>query len=318
MVMSYKGFGKNLQCRGFQFEVGQTYTHAGAVKVCERGFHACEYPLDVFNYYAPGDSRFCTVEQDGDIQRHDDDSKIVSSVLTVKTEIGIPGLVKAAVEYIVSRCAPPDPESPATNTGTRSAATNTGDQSAATNTGYQSAATNTGTWSAATNTGTWSAATNTGYQSAATNTGDQSAATNTGTWSAATNTGTRSAATNTGTWSAATNTGYQSAATNTGDQSAATNTGYQSAATNTGDQSAATNTGDQSAACVEGKHSVAVACGHVGRAKAAAGSAIVLVNRGDDGSIRHIRAAVAGREIKPDVWYTLGDDGEFQEVETYG
>ena len=210
MVMSYKGFDKNLQCRGFQFEVGQTYTHAGAVKVCERGFHACEYPLDVFNYYAPGDSRFCTVEQDGDIQRHDDDSKIVSSVLTVKTEIGIPGLVKAAVEYIVSRCAPPDPESPATNTGTRSAATNTGDQSAATNTGYQSAA------------------------------------------------------------------------------------------------------------CVEGKHSVAVACGHVGRAKAAAGSAIVLVNRGDDGSIRHIRAAVAGREIKPDVWYTLGDDGEFQEVETYG
>ena len=210
MVMSYKGFGKNLQCRGFQFEVGQTYTHAGAVKVCERGFHACEYPLDVFNYYAPGDSRFCTVEQDGDIQRHDDDSKIVSSVLTVKTEIGIPGLVKAAVEYIVSRCAPPDPESPATNTGTRSAATNTGDQSAA------------------------------------------------------------------------------------------------------------TNTGAQSAACVEGKHSVAVACGHVGRAKAAAGSAIVLVNRGDDGSIRHIRAAVAGREIKPDVWYTLGDDGEFQEVETYG
>ena len=217
--MSYKGFDKNLQCRGFQFEVGQTYTHAGAVKVCERGFHACEYPLDVFNYYAPGDSRFCTVEQDGDIQRHDDDSKIVSSVLTVKTEIGIPGLVKAAVEYIVSRCAPPDPESPATNTG---------------------------------------------------------------------------------------------------DQSAATNTGDQSAATNTGTQSAATNTGDQSAACVEGKHSVAVACGHVGRAKAAAGSAIVLVNRGDDGSIRHIRAAVAGREIKPDVWYTLGDDGEFQEVETYG
>ena len=299
-IISYKGFDKDFKCREFQFAVSQTYEHAGAVVACESGFHACEYALDVFSYYAPGMSRYAEVEQTGEIAKHDDDSKVASSRLTIRAEIGIIGLVKAAVEYTISRCSAPDPKSPATNTGYQSAATNTGDRSAATNTGDRSAATNTGDQSAATNTG---------YQSAATNTGDQSAATNTGYQSAATNTGYQSAATNTGDRSAATNTGYQSAATNTGYQSAATNTGY---------RSAATNTGYQSAASVEGPHSVALASGYEGHAKACFGSAIVLVNRADDGSIRHIRCAIAGHEIKPDVWYTLGDDGEFQEVETYG
>ncbi|MDE2469459.1 MAG: hypothetical protein KGL35_12110, partial [Bradyrhizobium sp.] len=149
---------------------------------------------------------------------------------------------------------------------------------------------------------------------AATNTGDQSAATNTGDQSAAINTGYRSAATNTGGWSAATNTGDQSAATNTGYRSAATNTGGWSAATNTGDQSAAINTGCRSAADVSGAHAVALASGHEGKARASDGSAIVLVNRDAEGAIRHIRCGVAGRDVKPDVWYRLGENGEFVEV----
>ena len=94
-----------------------------------------------------------------------------------------------------------------------------------------------------------------------------------------------------------------------------TNTGNQSAATNTGYQSAATNTGNQSAASVEGPHSVALSAGLLGRAKASEGSAIVLVDRGEDGVIRHIRCAIAGQEVKADTWYTLNDLGEFEEVE---
>ena len=175
-VLSYKGFDANWQCRGYQYEVGKTYEHKGAVAACEGGFHACEYPLDVFGYYAPGESKYAMVEQSGDLDRHADDSKVACRKITIKAEIGIPALVKASVEYIISRCAPPAKDSPATNTGNQSAATNTGD------------------WSAATNTGDWSAATNTGNQSAATNTGNQSAATNTGNQSAATVEGKASAA----------------------------------------------------------------------------------------------------------------------------
>ncbi|HHH0446295.1 TPA: hypothetical protein ACPZNO_004620, partial [Yersinia enterocolitica] len=104
-------------------------------------------------------------------------------------------------------------------------------------------------------------------------------------------------------------------ATNTGDQSAATNTGYQSAATNTGYQSAATNTGYQSAAEVSGSQSVAASFGESGKAKASESGAIVLCYRNDDGEIIHIRASKVGENgIKPDVWYSLNEDGEFEEA----
>ncbi len=127
-------------------------------------------------------------------------------------------------------------------------------------------------------------------------------------------TGDRSAATNTGNRSAATNTGYRSAATNTGDRSAATNTGDWSAATNTGNQSAATNTGDWSAAEVSGSQSVAASFGEGGKAKASESGGIVLCYRNDGGELIHIRASKVGENgIKPEVWYSLDENGEFVE-----
>ena len=101
-IKSYKGMDKDMKCRGFQYEVGGEY-ETDKAKACETGFHACEMPLDVFNYYAPADSRFFEVEQDGKLSRHDDDSKVASTKLKVGAEIGIPGLVKAQIEYIKER-----------------------------------------------------------------------------------------------------------------------------------------------------------------------------------------------------------------------
>ncbi|SHF86898.1 hypothetical protein SAMN05444349_14132 [Bacteroides faecichinchillae] len=329
-IKGFKGFDKDLKCRGYQYEVGKDFQEEGEIKACSKGFHFCENPLDVFSYYPPstdkGINRYCSVEGSGSIDKDNDDTKIASSKIHISAEIGLRGLVEAGVKFILDKVNWKD--SAATNTGYQSAATNTGYQSAATNTGYQSAATNTGDYSAATNTGDQSAATNTGdksaatntgYQSAATNTGDYSAATNTGDQSAATNTGDKSAATNTGYQSAATNTGYQSAATNTGDYSAATNTGDQSAATNTGDksaatntgyQSAATNTGYQSAAEVSGKDSIAIVTGRDSKAKGSIGCWIVLTERGEwNGNtypIKGVKAVkVDGKVIKPNTFYKL-------------
>ncbi|WP_228303483.1 hypothetical protein [Acinetobacter baumannii] len=148
-ITSYKGFDKNLQCRGFQYEIGKTFKHKGKVKACGSGFHACEYPLDVFGYYAPGElNRFAVVEQSGDLSRGNDDTKVASKSITIKAEVDIPFLVKAAIEYTTSRCEPIKEDSPAFTdkdhgqavaTGDNSASSATGDNSASSATGYNSA-----------------------------------------------------------------------------------------------------------------------------------------------------------------------------------
>ena len=191
----FKGFDKDLKCKDFQYEIGKEYTEETA-DICNCGFHACEFPMDVFGYYPPSDSRYCEVELEENGQKSSDDSQRVGKKISVKAEIGIAGIIKAGVEYIKEQVDWEDDK--ATNTGNKSAATNTGDYSEATNTGDYSAATNTGDRSAATNTGYRSAATNTGDYSAATNTGYQSAATNTGNYSAATVEGKESIALATG------------------------------------------------------------------------------------------------------------------------
>ena len=142
----YKGFDKDLRCKDFQYEIGKEYETERA-EICEEGFHACEFPLDVLRYYNPADSRFCEVELDANEQTRDDSKRVVKKI-KIDAEIGLSGLVKAGVKFILEKA---DFENAkATNTGNRSAATNTGDWSAATNTGDCSAATNTGDWSAAT------------------------------------------------------------------------------------------------------------------------------------------------------------------------
>ncbi|KQJ68631.1 DUF7666 domain-containing protein [Pseudomonas aeruginosa] len=275
VVTAYKGFKQDLTCRGYQFEIGGTYKHEGEVEACASGFHSCEYPLDVFGYYAPGESRFAIVKASGQLSRHDDDSKIASATLVVEAEISMPTMISRAIDWIMARL---DSSVEQTVVG-----------DTASNTGYQSAASNTGDRSAASNTG---------YQSAASNTGD---------YSAASNTGDRSAASNTGNYSAASNTGYQSAASNTGDRSAASNTG---------NYSAASNTGNYSAAEVSGKESVAASLGIEGRARASAGSAIVLCHRDVEGRLIHIRASKVGENgVEPDTWYQLNAEGEFVEFD---
>ena len=175
-VVAYKGFDKDWKCRDYQFEVGKTYAHKGPVKACESGFHSCEYPLDVFRYYEPASSVFALVEAGGDLSRHDEDSKIASSSITIKASIDLPGLIKAAIEYTMSRVKPA--EGAASNSGTSGAASNSGYRGAASNSGYRGAASNSGTSGAASNSGESGAASNTGDRGAAANEGNRGGASN--------------------------------------------------------------------------------------------------------------------------------------------
>ena len=139
-MKAYKGFDKDLRCRGFQYEVGKEY-ETDAAKVCETGFHSCLYPLDVLNYYPPNTSRYCEVNVSGKNSRAKDDSKVATTKIKIGAEIGIAGLVRAAIEYTKERATEVEgghatgDQGAASATGYRGAASATGDQGAASATG---------------------------------------------------------------------------------------------------------------------------------------------------------------------------------------
>lgn len=141
-LKTYKAFDKDLSCRGFKYEVGKEYEETGDIKACDKGFHACPYPLDVFGYYAPAGSRFCEVEQSGKIDDSESD-KVCSSKIRIGAELDIRGLVKAAVSFVKERCTNEcnaDPGKPAT-AGDSGAAT-AGEYGAATARGKASTGSN--------------------------------------------------------------------------------------------------------------------------------------------------------------------------------
>ena len=165
VIKSYKGFNKNMTCRGFQYEEGKEYEEE-IVEVCDHGFHVCEYPLDCLNYYYPNESVYHEVEQSGEIQKHNDDTKVASTKIKIGAEISIAGLVKAAIEYTVKRVkkdAESDEKHGASSatgycgassaTGYKGASSATGDYGASSATGYKGASSATGTCGASSATG---------------------------------------------------------------------------------------------------------------------------------------------------------------------
>ena len=303
-MKAYKGFDKDLKCRGYQYEIGGEYREDSA-ELCSKGFHACEYPLDCFGYYQPAESRYCEVEIDDNGQRNDDDTKVCGKNIKIGAEIGIDELIEAATEYIKSRCTNEE----------------MGEYKAALTGGYQSALTG----------GDWSALTG-GGQSALTG-GDQSALTG-GNWSALTG-GYQSALTG-GDWSALTGggqsalTGGNRSALTGGNQSALTG-GYQSALTG-GDWSALTG-GDRSAltggdrSALTGGYQSALTGGYQ---SALTGGCASVVYGGEGAKVRGGMHAVLalqywvdyklvgvkvkvvdGDKIKPDTWYRLDKAGRF-------
>ena len=307
-IKAYKAFDKDLSCRGFKYEVGKEYEETGDIKACEKGFHACPYPLDVFSYYTPAGSRFCEVEQSGKIDDSESD-KVCSSKIRIGAELDIRGLVKAAVSYVKERCTNEcnaEPGKPAT-AGDYGAAT-AGDCGAATAGDYGAATA--GDYGAAT-AGNRGAAT-AGNRGAAT-AGNRGAAT-AGNRGAAT-AGNRGAAT-AGDCGAAT-AGDCGAAT-AGNCGAAT-AGNRGAAT-AGDCGAAT-AGDYGAATARGKAStgyngLSVARGENVQVKGGIGAILVIAEERDDTyDIVDWKAVVVdGEVVKADTWYRL-ENGELVEVD---
>ena len=288
-IKGFKGFDKDLKCRGFQYEVGKEYECEKAV-ACVKGFHFCENPFDIFNFYPPSDvngmNRFCKVEGSGDFDLSEV-KKVCCSKIKVVKEISLQDLFEEGIKLIKEDEKPSSADtedySAAKNTKRYSVASNTGDFSLAANKGEQSAVANTGYYSLAANMGDYSVAANTGYHSVAENNGKQSVAASSG---------------------------YCSAAKSTGKYSSATNTGFSSTSVCEGVSSTSVSAGNFSSASVKGNESVAIVTGKDCKAKGSLGCWIVLTERdvwdGECYPIKEVKAfKVDGERIKPDTFYKL-------------
>ena len=158
----YKATDKDMKCRGFQYELGKAAEMDGGIELCKNGLHACEMPLDVLGYYAPGaGSRYFEAElEDVSGERRSDDTKRVGKKLTLSAEIGIPGLVKAQVKYVKAQC---DFDNAIKKANAEKENRATGDSGAASATGVSGAASATGWSGAASATGVSGVAMTTGF-----------------------------------------------------------------------------------------------------------------------------------------------------------
>ena len=100
VITSYKGFDKNMKCRGFQYEVGKEYEMYGEIKCCNRGFHACKSPIEVWNYYDMLNSRYAEVEQSGKIEEEENSTKVCSSRIKIKAELKLADIINIGVEWL--------------------------------------------------------------------------------------------------------------------------------------------------------------------------------------------------------------------------
>ena len=153
-MKAYKGFNRDMTCRGFQYMEGETY-ETDRVELCRAGFHACTAPLEVMQYYQPSKSVYHEVELDEVSDARDGgSSKVVAKKITVGAEVGIPGLVKAHIEWTRERA---QKENAATS-GEESSAATSGNWSSAATSGYRSSAATSGNGSSAATSGEESSA----------------------------------------------------------------------------------------------------------------------------------------------------------------
>ena len=104
-MKAFKGFDKDMKCKDFQYEEGKTYEEPTA-RLCEKGFHAVENPLDALTYYPLLDddakpNRFAEVDLEANDECKDDDSKRVGKKIHIKAELSLKGLIKAGIDFLL-------------------------------------------------------------------------------------------------------------------------------------------------------------------------------------------------------------------------
>ena len=195
-MKAFKGFNKDLTCRGYQYEEGKEF-HTERAECCDTGFHACEYPLDCFGYYDPAHSVFHEVELSGEMDKSGDNTKVCATDIKIGARLSIAGLVKMAIDFTMSKV--------------NKEAGSDERHGFASATGYKGASSATGDYGASSATGNCGASSATGYKGASSATGYKGASSATGDYGASSATGYKGASSATGNCGASSATGYKGA-----------------------------------------------------------------------------------------------------------
>ena len=200
-MRAFKGFNKDLTCRGYQYEEGKEF-HTERAECCDTGFHACEYPLDCFGYYDPAHSVFHEVELSGEMDKSGDNTKVCATDIKIGARLSIAGLVKMAIDFTMSKvnkeAGSDERHGFASATGYKGASSATGDYGASSATGNCGASSATGDYGASSATGNYGASSATGNCGASSATGYKGASSATGDYGASSATGNCGASSATG------------------------------------------------------------------------------------------------------------------------
>ena len=271
----YKAFDKDFKCRNFQYEVGGTYSlpEGEKAKPCSNGFHACEYPFDVFNFYPMEGSRFAMVELSGEVVPEGD--KVAASAIAIGNELTLDELIQHQVQRVLD------------NTPSKLHSASSGSNSHSASSGYYSTSASSGYGSTSASIGNSSHSASSGYGSTSASSGDSSHSASSGDCS-------RSASSGDSSHSASS--GEYSHSASSGDGSTSASSGYGSTSASSGDYSASSAAGDKASAAVVGIG---------GKAKCGPGGAIALLYEDDSGQ-RKFAVGFAGEGgIKPDTMYQV-------------
>ena len=322
VIKSYKAFDKNMRCRDFQYEVGKEYEMDGEIKCCNRGYHACKNPLEVWDYYDMLNSRFAEVEQSGKIDEEENSTKVCSSHIKIKAELKLADIIKVGVEWLKDITSPSkfktdgalndngDRNKQIGSSGDYAQIGSSGDSAQIGSSGYYAQIGSSGDYAQIGSSGDSAQIGSSGYSAKIGSSGDSAKIGSSGDYAQIGSSG----------YSAKIgSSGYSAKIGSSGDSAQIGSSGDSAQIGSSGDYAQIGSSGDSAKIYSTGEDSVIMCAGNNSMAKAKAGSWITLSEwKWNNEKSRYVPTCVKteyvdGENIKADTWYRL-QKGEFIEV----
>ena len=304
-IIAYKGFNKDLKCRDFQYEVGKEYQIDGEIKCCLHGFHACESPFEVWDYYDMLNSRFAKVEQSGTIDREKNSTKVCSSRIKIKAELKLADIINLGVEWLK------DITSPSKIKVNNALNDNGGDYAKIGSSGDYAKIGSSGNYAKIGSSGDYAKIGSSGDYAKIGSSGDSAKIGSSGD---------SAKIGSSGNYAKIGSSGYSAKIGSSGDSAKIGSSGDYAKIGSSGDYAKIGSSGDYAKIDSTGEDSVIMCAGFKSKAKAKIGSWITLAEWGRDDTKEHYVPVcvktefIDGERIKPDTWYQL-INGEFKEVQ---